>query len=124
MRLFEVADLGSLRSFLSVKKGQADRAGSYLTIPFNSMKDYLAPLGINSPDALEKILNEPDIEPLVSAVLPDGSVVINTEVDNPDKDKATTAAPDTGPGIDSMASGNTDLSPDSVDSMASSNAKI
>jgi hypothetical protein len=113
MRLCEV-DLGSARDVLAVLQGQSNRAGQSATLPFSTVIQLLRPfnLGISSPDGLIALKNAVDpAGDVISDILDNGSVVLNTRADNPNKDKAV--ATGTGPAIDAMASsGAKKLTPD------------
>ncbi len=111
MRLLEVLDIGSFRSVLAVKQGEANKRGIPLEIPFAALQSYLEPLGINSPDALIAVKNK--IDPtgdVISDVLQNGTVILNTKVPSDEQDAQPKKA--TGPSVDKMASANSkNLSP-------------
>ena len=111
MRLLEV-DLGSARDVLAVLQGQANRAGQSSTLPFAVVMKLLRPfgLGISTPDGLIALKNAVDpAGDVISDVLDDGSVILKTKEENPNKDQAQQKG--TAPAVDAMASRNTDLTP-------------
>ena len=111
MRLFEV-DLGSARDVLAVLQGQANRAGQSSTLPFAVVMKLIGPfgLGISSPDGLIALKNKVDpAGDVIADVLDNGTVILKTNKENPNKDQAQPKA--TGPAVDAMASSNTDLTP-------------
>ena len=107
MRLVEV-DLGSARDVLAVLQGQSNRADQPSSLPFPVVMNILRPfgLGISTPDGLIALKNAVDpAGDVISDVLDDGTVLLKTNAENPNKDKAQ---PDTGstPAVDAMASKN------------------
>jgi len=107
MRLFEV-DLGSARDVLAVLQGKANSADKPSTLPFPVVMNILKPfgLGISTPDGLIALKNAVDpAGDVISDVLDDGTVLLKTTAQNPNKDKAQ---PETGasPAVDAMASKN------------------
>ena len=106
MRVFEMLDLGSIRSVLAVKQGEADRSGKSASIPFVSLKSYLEPLGISTPDALIAAKNDIDsVGDVIDSITDTGTVILKTQAENPDK-PATTAGAPAGPSVDQMAASN------------------
>ena len=105
MRLCEV-DVGSARDVLAVLQGQANKQGQASTLPFPVVMNLLKPfgLGIGTPDALIALKNAVDpAGDVIDDILDNGSIVLKTKTNNPNKDKAG----DTGgasPSVDSMAS--------------------
>lgn len=110
MRLFELFDIGSIRSVLAVKQGEADKAGPAKqgipsTIPFAALKSYLEPLGINSPDGLIALKNKVDpAGDVIADIDKDGNITLKTKIQNPNQDKAQQTGG--GPAVDAMASSN------------------
>jgi hypothetical protein len=106
MRLFEV-DLGSARDVLAVLQGQANKEGQPSTLPFPTVMKLLQPydLGISSPDGLIALKNTVDpAGDVIKDILDDGSVVLNTRAENPNKDAQVKQG--TGPAVDAMAASN------------------
>lgn len=104
MRLFEV-DLGSARDVLAVFQGQADKEGQSASLPFAAVMRMIRPfhLGISTPDGLIALKNK--IDPtgdVISEILPNGTVVLNTKQKNPTQQEPAGNAPS----IDAMASRN------------------
>lgn len=107
MRLFEV-DLGSARDVLAVLQGQANRADQPSSLPFPVVMNILKPygLGISTPDGLIALKNAVDpAGDVISDILDDGTVLLKTNAENPNKDKADPAGSAT-PAVDAMASKN------------------
>ena len=107
MRLVEV-DLGSARDVLAVLQGQANRADQPSSLPFpvvmNILKHY--GLGISTPDGLIALKNAVDpAGDVIADVLDDGTVLLKTNAENPNKDQAAQAGGAT-PAVDAMASKN------------------
>jgi hypothetical protein len=118
MRLFEVAlDYGKVRGALEIRRDQANQRGTYASVPMLDIRDALADLPVNSVAAMQDLATmiDPD-QNLIKAVVGDDNdprsikIILNTETENPE-DPGDTAKPGTGPSVDQMASGNTDLSP-------------
>ena len=112
MKLFEL-DLGSARNVLSILQNKANEPGSAgigqsLTVPFSAMVNMLDryDLGISTPDGIRKwVETVPGAKAVIDSVLDDGSVIVKTAAQNPNKDKAqSTSGPS--PAIDAMASKN------------------
>jgi len=106
MRLFEV-DLGSARDVLAVLQGQANKSNKPSTLPFPVVMNILKPygLGISTPDGLIALKNAVDpAGDVISDVLDDGTLLLKTTAENPNKDQAQPAG--AGPAIDAMASKN------------------
>ena len=112
MKLFEV-DLGSARNVLRILQSKANQPGSMgtgqsLTVPFSAMINMLDQydLGISTPDGIRKWAEAVDAPgAVIDSVLDDGSVIVKTAAQNPNKDKAqSTSGPS--PAIDAMASKN------------------
>jgi len=114
MRLFEV-DLGSARDVLAVLQGQANRADQPSSLPFPVVMNILKPygLGISTPDGLIALKNAVDpAGAVISDILDDGTVLLKTKTENPNKDKAAQAG-GTSSTVDAMASRNAkNLKPD------------
>jgi hypothetical protein len=107
MRLFEV-DLGSARDVLAVLQGQANRADQSSSLPFPVVMNILKPygLGISTPDGLIALKNAVDpAGDVISDILDDGTVLLKTNAENPNKDQAAQAGGAT-PAVDAMASKN------------------
>ena len=107
MRLFEV-DLGSARDVLAVLQGQANRADQPSSLPFPVVMNILKPygLGISTPDGLIALKNAVDpAGDVISDILDDGTVLLKTKAENPNKDQAAQAGGAT-PAVDAMASKN------------------
>jgi hypothetical protein len=107
MRLFEV-DLGSARDVLAVLQGQANRADQPSSLPFPVVMNILKPygLGISTPDGLIALKNAVDpAGDVIADVLDDGTVLLKTNAENPNKDQAAQAGGAT-PAVDAMASKN------------------
>lgn len=107
MRLFEV-DLGSARDVLAVLQGQANKVGQASTLPFPVVMKLLRPfdLGISTPDGLIALKNAVDpAGDVIADILDDGSVLLNTDAENPNTDQAA-AAPAASSAVDAMASSN------------------
>ena len=114
MRLFEV-DLGSARDVLAVLQGQANKSDRPSTLPFAAVMNMLKPygLGISTPDGLIALKNAVDpAGDVIADVLDDGTVLLKTNAQNPNQDKAQ--QPATGSSsLDAMASRNAkNLKPD------------
>lgn len=111
MRLFEVLDLGSIRSVLAVKQGEANKAGPAKqgipsTIPFAALKSFLEPLGINSPDGLIALKNKVDpAGDVIADIDDDGNITLKTNVKNPNQTDSQQQSGG-GPAVDAMASSN------------------
>jgi hypothetical protein len=106
MRLFEV-DLGSARDVLAVLQGQANRQGQPSTLPFATVMKLIQPfgLGISTPDGLIALKNQVDpAGDVIADILDNGSVVLKTDAENPNKDPAQQTGG--GPAVDAMASSN------------------
>ena len=112
MKLFEV-DLGSARNVLRILQNKANQPGSAgrgqsLTVPFSAMINMLDQydLGISTPDGIRKWAEAVDAPgAVIDSVLDDGTVIVKTSAQNPNKDKAqSTGGPS--PAIDAMASKN------------------
>lgn len=112
MKLFEL-DLGSARNVLSILQNKANEPGSAgtgrsLTVPFSAMINMLDQhdLGISTIDGIRKWVElVPGAKAVIDRVLDDGSVIVKTAAQNPNKDKAqSTGSPS--PAIDAMASKN------------------
>jgi hypothetical protein len=113
MRLFEVLDLGSIRSILAVKQGQANSGQQYSQIPFTSLRDELAELGISTIDGLVALKNQVDpTGDVIKDIDTDtGIVTLNTQAQAPGGQETPQKA--AGPSVDKMAaSGAKKLSPD------------
>jgi len=113
MRLFEVLDIGSIRSILAVQQGQADSEHQYSQIPFTNLRDELAELGISTIDGLINLKNQvdPTGDVIKDINAETGMITLNTQAQAP----GNTTEPKTaaGPSIDKMAaSGAKKLSPD------------
>ena len=112
MKLFEV-DLGSARNVLRILQSKANQPGSAgtgrsLTVPFSAMISMLDQydLGISTPDGIRKWAEAVDApKAVIDTVLDDGSVIVKTNAENPNKDKAQQAG-GASPAIDAMASKN------------------
>jgi hypothetical protein len=107
MRLVEV-DLGSARDVLAVLQGQANRADQPSSLPFPVVMNILKPygLGISTPDGLIALKNAVDpAGDVIADVLDDGTVLLKTNAENPNKDQAAQAGGAT-PAVDAMASKN------------------
>jgi hypothetical protein len=106
MRLFEV-DTGSARDVLAVLQGQANRAGQSSTLPFAAVMNLLKSfdLGISTPDGLIALKNAVDpAGDVISDILDNGTVILKTKADNPNKDQAPKQP--AGPSVEKMASSN------------------
>jgi hypothetical protein len=106
MRLFEV-DLGSARDVLAVLQGQANNSKMHSSLPFPVVMNIIKPygLGISTPDGLIALKNAVDpAGDVISDVLDDGTVLLKTKAENPNKDKAATGGET--PAVDAMASKN------------------
>ena len=114
MRLYEF-DLGSARDVLAVLQGQANRpgpsgSGQTATLRLDTVKQLLKPFGmaINTPDALIALKNAVDpAGDVISDVLDDGTLILKTNTQNPNKDQQMPK--DGSTSVDKMASSNTDL---------------
>jgi hypothetical protein len=112
MKLFEV-DLGSARNVLRILQSNANKPGSAgtgqsLTVPFSAMINMLDQfdLGISTPDGIRKWAETVDAPgAVIDRVLDDGSVIVKTTAQNPNKDKAQQTG-GASPAIDAMASKN------------------
>ena len=112
MKLFEV-DLGSARNVLRILQSKANQPGSAgtgqsLTVPFSAMINMLDQydLGISTPDGIRKWAEAVDAAgTVIDNVLDDGSVIVKTAAQNPNKDKAQQPG-NASPAIDAMASKN------------------
>jgi len=112
MKLFEV-DLGSASDILRILQSNANKPGSAgtgrsLTVPFTAMINLLDrfDLGISTIDGIRKwVETVPGAKAVIDSVLDDGSVIVKTAAQNPNKDKAQQAG-GASPAIDAMASKN------------------
>jgi len=109
MKLFEV-DQGSARDVLAVLKGLANKPGQKQSVelPLPTVLNIIRPfgLGIATPDGLIALKNNVDPQgSVIKAVKPDGTVVLNTTVQDPD-DQEQKPAQGSGPTVDQMASSN------------------
>ena len=107
MRLFEV-DLGSARDVLAVLQGQANKLNQPSSLPFPVVMNILKPygLGISTPDGLIALKNAVDpAGDVISDILDDGTILLNTNAENPNVDKVQSKGGAT-PSIDAMASKN------------------
>ena len=106
MRLFEV-DMGSARDVLAVLQGQANRAGQSSTLPFATVMNLIKSfnLGISTPDGLIALKNAVDpAGDVISDVLDNGTVILKTKSENPNKDQAPKTP--AGPSVEKMAASN------------------
>lgn len=118
MRLFEVAlDYGRIKGELEIRRDQADQRGIYASIPMSMLKDLLSDTPISSVSSMQDLATQIDPDKnLISAVIGSDSdprnikIILKTKTKNPE-DPGDTIKPGTGPSVDQMASGNTDLSP-------------
>jgi len=112
MRLFEV-DQGSAREVLAVLKGLANKPGSNQAseLPWPVVQNILKGFGISTPDGVIALKNQVDSQgAVIQDVKPDGSIVLNTNVKDPnDQPEATPRS--TGPSVDQMAKANSKLGP-------------
>lgn len=110
MKLFEVVDLGAIRSILAVKQGEADNKNLSSTIPFVSIKDELRSFGIATIDAFNQLKDKIDPQgDVIAKVIPgtkddEGTIVLATQEKN--KAQQQPIKQNTGPGIQQMASRN------------------
>ena len=95
-------DIGSLRSALSVRQGQARKSGQSKELPLSVVKDIARDLGISVTDIDTLKLFKDKIDPAgdVFDITDKGSVLLK----NPDKLAQVTKSG--GPSVDAMASSN------------------
>lgn len=110
MRLFEV-DQGSAREVLAVLQGLANKDGNASEIPFKAVLNILRPfaLGIATPDGLIALKNNVDPQgDVIQDVKDDGTIILNTDVKEPNgqEEPVAPSTGGTGPGVDQMASHN------------------
>jgi hypothetical protein len=111
MRLFEV-DLGSAREVMSVMQGLANKQGQTSELPWPVVQNILRPfrLGISTPDGLIALKNAVDPQgDVIQDIRDDGTVILNTKVQNPNatqKPSQGVQGGGGGPSLDSMASHN------------------
>lgn len=117
MRLFELFDTGDGRAVMAVIQGLSNQKQIPSELPFAAFKRYIKgdELGIGTPDALVAFKNKEDpAGDVISDIKDDGKgnviVVLNTKTKSPDQ-QTKSPGTGTGPSIDSMASSNTDLTP-------------
>jgi hypothetical protein len=105
MKLFEIASPGDARTVLSVIQGLSDRKKIPSEIPFSAFKNYINgdEIGIGTPAALVAFKNAVDpAGDVISDVLDNGTVILNTKIKSKSKDAATDTS--NSPTIDAMAS--------------------
>ena len=105
MRLFEV-DHEGVRGILAVLQGQANKPGTQqaVELPWETVKGYLKQfaLGISTIDGFKALKNEEDPEgDVIKDIKDDGTVVLNTNVKNPEDAPVKTTR---SPTVDQMAS--------------------
>jgi hypothetical protein len=112
MKLFEVASPGDVNGIMNVVKGLSDRLGQNSKIPFAAFKKYINgdEIGVGTPEALIALKNQIDGtgDTLFDVDATTGVVTLNTKKKDPAQQAANKP---TGPTVDQMASGNTDLTP-------------
>ena len=108
MRLFEV-DQGSARDVLAVLQGLANKAGDSASLPFPTVMNMLKPfgLGISTPDGLIALKFAVDPQgDVIRDISADGTVVLNTDADNPDVNEPPSNQGGAGPNVEKMAKSN------------------
>lgn len=104
MKLFEFADLGNIRSILSVLKGLADRKEIPSELNFATFKNYIDgdEEGIGNPESLVAVKDKVDpAGDVIQSVDDEGTVTLNTKVKKPYENLPRTGG---GKGLDQMAS--------------------